>query len=294
MAGSKTPGPTCSIRAPVCTDDGTSSQSAMPSPGPALELPEPVHAGHIVPPHMSPQQFEAKVFDTLKKHEGYAEYMYLDADLKHKNVTVGIGELLTSADMAKKLGLEFVNQETKKAASAEDVQKEFDDVKKLEAGRGLSYYYDNITLEFSPSTIKKYPAHLMERIKNEYEPIVRKYFVGYDDYPDEARLALIDMAFNLGPGLGQYTTLQEAAEVGDWSAAADLCHRNIPGDTKDVRNQWTKQQFLAAARATEQFLSVRLTGKYSFRKKKKKLVKTEHTKKHKPKLSSKPSHAKHK
>jgi hypothetical protein len=59
-------------------------------------------------------------------------------------------------------------------------------------------------------------------------------------------MALLDMAYNLGPAglLKGYPRMLSAVEAGDWAQAAAECVR---GGIGAARNAWTKQQFLSAA-----------------------------------------------
>lgn len=56
--------------------------------------------------------------------------------------------------------------------------------------------------------------------------------------PEAARIALIDMAFNLGPrGLNEFAKLHRAVINGDWATAAKECHRAPP--VSEARNEAT-------------------------------------------------------
>ena len=71
-------------------------------------------------------------------------------------------------------------------------------------------------------------------------------FAGYDNYPEPARRALLDMIYNLGlDGLKQFAKLKKAVEAGNWQAAAAECVRK--GPSKE-RNDWTRDRFLQAAK----------------------------------------------
>lgn len=71
-------------------------------------------------------------------------------------------------------------------------------------------------------------------------------FDDYEGFPEPAKLALIDMVWNLGfEGLMHgYPRLDAAVKIQDWKTCALECYRNGPDL---ARNDWTKAQFLAAA-----------------------------------------------
>ena len=74
-------------------------------------------------------------------------------------------------------------------------------------------------------------------------------FDGWEGFPESAKLALIDMAWNLGfEGLMHKFPLMCAAikEGPHWQTAAMECER---GGISQTRNDWTKQQFLACSTA---------------------------------------------
>ena len=71
-------------------------------------------------------------------------------------------------------------------------------------------------------------------------------FANYGSFPDTAKLGLLDMIYNLGvTGLFRgFPTFMGNVQNQNWPGAAAQCHRNGPSA---ARNDWTRQQFLAAA-----------------------------------------------
>jgi hypothetical protein len=78
-----------------------------------------------------------------------------------------------------------------------------------------------------------------------FEESLRTGIAGYEGLPDPAKMALLDMAYNLGPAglLRGYPRMLRAVESGNWAQAAAECGR---GGIGAARNGWTKAQFLAA------------------------------------------------
>ena len=86
-------------------------------------------------------------------------------------------------------------------------------------------------------------------VLEEFEVALRVKLSGYDGMPDEVKIALLDMAYNLGPTglLKGYPHMLGALETGSWAEAAADCSRE---GISEPRNAWTRQQFLAGVVAT--------------------------------------------
>ncbi|HTS51734.1 MAG TPA: hypothetical protein VMH26_00525, partial [Burkholderiales bacterium] len=71
----------------------------------------------------------------------------------------------------------------------------------------------------------------------------------YASFPDPVKLGLLDMVFNLGVTglLHGYPIFLSHVRKHDWANAAIHCHRNGPSHSRD---DWTREQFLAAASLT--------------------------------------------
>jgi len=69
---------------------------------------------------------ESEYLKKLKVFEGFADHMYLDSK---GYVTIGVGIMLASSDVAKSSGITFTNRETSKAATPDEIATDFDSVK---------------------------------------------------------------------------------------------------------------------------------------------------------------------
>jgi GH24 family phage-related lysozyme (muramidase) len=196
-----------------------------------------------VGPHKKPSvateiDYEA-LYSDLLRWEGKVAYMYLDS---RGFVTVGVGNLVSSVDQAKKLP--FVNPETGKTATPKEIETAFTAVSKMAKNRLAAHYKQNPSIELKDETIKQMA---IKRLKEEFVPGLRKIFNGFDGYPDSAKQALVDMAYNLGiAGLKKFKKLVAAAEKMDWQEAANESHRT---SCRDARNNWTRERFKKAAEA---------------------------------------------
>jgi GH24 family phage-related lysozyme (muramidase) len=173
----------------------------------------------------------------LQGLEGTIAWMYLDT---RSFVTCATGEMVANAAAA--LKLPWRSQQTGDLAGASDVQADFQRVSQMAPGHEASFYRvdDSLILAAADMT-----ALLSARVTG-FEVNLRELFPEYDSFPDSAKLALIDMIYNLGAaGLGKdFPAFCDLVQQQRWQPAALECKRVGPSD---ARNDWTKQQFLAAS-----------------------------------------------
>jgi GH24 family phage-related lysozyme (muramidase) len=239
MPPNRIPGPVgTDTNAPV-VDEGTKNPTETPPPVPTGAGPneqQPAQAGDKKPAAPAALDYD-DVFKDMKEHEGMVPYMYLDTVGK---VTIGVGNMLPDAAAAKKLA--FTNKDTGKPATQKEIEDAFAAVSKMDKGKLYTHYKQKPSLELDEETIK---TLALDRIKDEFEPGVKKIYPGYDNYPPSAKRALIDMAYNLGTaGLEKFKKLKESAELGEWEKASEQCSRK---GIQETRNTWTKEMFKAAA-----------------------------------------------
>ena len=163
----------------------------------------------------------------LKEFEGSVGWMYLDTVGK---VTVGVGQMLPSILVAQALG--FVQGDRR--ATAEEIAAEFERVTAMPMGKLAKFYARAGGIRLPDEAIA---AKLHEALEG-FEGYLRKHIQDYDRLPDAAKLALLDMVYNLGPGklFAEYPRLIAAVAAGGPGAA---------------RNGWTRQQFLSAAKQVQ-------------------------------------------
>ncbi len=173
----------------------------------------------------------------FSRWEGRIAHMYLDT----KNlVTVGIGKMLPDVKAAQ--ALPFVVRGTSSAASPAQIAEDFTSVKKQPAAMLAKSYRPFTKLDLPDKAIDD--LLLAELVI--FEGQLKANFAGYDNYPEPARRALLDMIYNLGlAGLLTFKNLKKAVESANWRTAAAECHRNGPSQQ---RNDWTHDLFLHAVK----------------------------------------------
>jgi GH24 family phage-related lysozyme (muramidase) len=177
----------------------------------------------------------------LVRWEGEVGYMYVDIK---GNVTVGIGNIVSSANYAKTLG--FVNAKTKQPASPDEVEKEFTAVKAMGIRDSHVVYRLNPSFEL---TTEKLVSLAKQRLTKEFLPGLKKRFGDFDSLPKPARRGLIDMIYNLGvPNFGikfdgKHCKFGPAVRRHDWNVAAAECDVST---SRKSRNAWRRAQFTLA------------------------------------------------
>ena len=171
----------------------------------------------------------------LKSFEGCVPWMYRDTAGR---VTVGVGLMLPDAAAA--CALPFQAAEGA-AATAEQIAAEFARVEAMAMGRLPSFYRAAGSLELPQAAIDE----KLSAVLAGFEATLREKLAGYDALPDGVKMALLDMAYNLGPEglLKGYPKMIHAVETGAWAEAAAESAR---GGINAARNAWTRQQMMSA------------------------------------------------
>jgi GH24 family phage-related lysozyme (muramidase) len=172
----------------------------------------------------------------LREHEGVVPHLYLDT---LGLVTCGVGHMIPSPNlmagipMAHSTGLE---------ASLIDKVTEWYRVKALEPARLPAYYAANTSLRMTPEAI----TALQDEDVDGFRQGLRSLLPGFDQFPETAQEALLDMAFQLGAmGLiDKFPHLVASVKAHDWQTCAVQCHR---AGIQEWRNVATANLFRQAA-----------------------------------------------
>lgn len=175
----------------------------------------------------------------LAKYEGTVFHMYLDSK---GYVTVGVGHLINTVADAQKLS--FIDEKTKKKATADEIKTDFETISKQQKNKLASFYKPHTKLVLEQTDID---GLTNEHIDNFYKEL-KKIYSDFDDYPEEARLALFDMIFNLGMTnlKTSWTNFNDAIKSKDWQKAADNSSRKSPVSAE--RNMYVKDLLEKAAK----------------------------------------------
>ncbi|MDO6764916.1 hypothetical protein [Agarivorans sp. 1_MG-2023] len=136
---------------------------------------------------------KAKLIKAIEQQEGRIPHMYLCTEGK---VTVGVGHMMKDASEAKKVS--FVVRASGKAASTQEIENEFNTIKARPFGKSEPHF------KFKPFTNLIVAESLMdEQIDKHIKSFEKELKVVYGaaafaTYPNDVKLALFDMIFNLG------------------------------------------------------------------------------------------------
>lgn len=139
------------------------------------------------------EALKVKLRAKLKQYEGQVEHMYLDT---RGFVTVGVGHMISTAEDAKKIA--FVKAESGSPATKKEIEDEYALIKSKPFGAAYpARRFKSFTkLKLTDSTIdgitNKYIASFEGELKQIYGA------TEFNAHPENVKLALFDMIFNLG------------------------------------------------------------------------------------------------
>jgi hypothetical protein len=164
--------------------------------------------------------------------------MYLDS---RGNVTAAIGQMIPNLAAAR--ALPFRTPDLSGLADEEAIGIDFFRVRGMATGWAFSHYAS----PKSPRLLPEDMLHLLKSALGYLDKQLPGLYPDYADFPDAAKLPLLDMIYNLGETKlrDEYIDFNAAVLAREWTIAAVECHRNGPNE---ARNDWTKAQFNLAAR----------------------------------------------
>jgi len=164
-----------------------------------------------------------KLKERFEYYEGRVGHMYLDT---RGFVTVGVGSMLSSISEAEKLP--FVNITTGHLATLDEIKAEFLTIKSRPFGQSEPAY------KFKPFTKLMLTDNFMnEQVMYHIQSFEKELKIIYgneqfSEFPENVKLALFDMIFNLGmPKLrDSYPKFNDHIRNGNYVQAAQECNRN--------------------------------------------------------------------
>ena len=171
---------------------------------------------------------------TLKQWEGAVPWMYLDSC---GNVTLWVGLMIPDAGAAIDYPLKSNNQTP---ATAQEIENAWNQVHGMQEGHLPAFYAYSGCLRIDPDDGDEIVLGRLDTLVD----TLQKGISGFSGMRQSWQMALLDLAYNLGPSglLKGYPQLLAAVEHGNGHLAAAQCHRN--GISAD-RNSWCAEQFLA-------------------------------------------------
>jgi GH24 family phage-related lysozyme (muramidase) len=187
-----------------------------------------------------------KIGDDLDLWESPTQWMYLDS---RGYVTVGCGSMLPTAASA--TAIDFYHEQTFKPASANEIESAWNTLNGSSSAQrdaapqkkfAALHYRTASDLRITVATAKL----LRDRhVQNDYRGL-KLIYPHFDEFPENAKLALFDMAYNLGvghhaahhhksTGLTHFVHMNAAVNKHHWLTAALHCSRHgIPPERNNM------------------------------------------------------------
>jgi len=174
----------------------------------------------------------------LEEYEGFIEHIYRDSK---GLATVAVGHMIPNVQAAQQLT--FYTAKGVKATPAE-IKVDYDAVMKQPSNRLASFYK-----RFTSLKMKRTDADILtnKHIDSFYKEL-KIIYLDYDKFPSEAKLALMDLIFNVGMTnlKNMWPTMNGAIKAKDWAKAAANSNRKPPVSV--ARNKYVKDLFIKASK----------------------------------------------
>jgi GH24 family phage-related lysozyme (muramidase) len=174
----------------------------------------------------------------IEEFEGRVPWLYLD---EPGLVTVGVGNMLPNVLAAERLP--FQNA-AGILSTTDEIKADFSRVAAMSPNHLPTFYLCSTSIRLTDYTIES----LLFRVVTEVDGYLRNFFSRFEVWPTPAKLATLDMVYNLGPGrFGRgYPNLIRALFAQNWTDAATESARDNKDAAFILRNQWTRDSYLAA------------------------------------------------
>lgn len=191
-----------------------------------------------------------------KRLEGQVDHMYLDV---LGLVTTGLGCLIDPLGLA--LNLPWQHRYEARPATKSEIAAEWNLVKSRQDL--AKYHYNRIGKLTSLRLTAEGIQQLATARLNLYEKDLRSKLPRWDNWPADAQLATMSMAWAMGSGFTKkFTNWLNSAQHGNWNACAVECEMRSAGNAGIVpRNKANQALFRAAANTqTPDFVTLSATG----------------------------------
>ena len=153
-------------------------------------------------------------------------YMYLDSV---GVATVGCGTALATSDFAATIS--FHHDLTKKDATKDEIVTAWNELHKGSADQKVAQPKDKYRARhYAPASDLRITITISNRLRDDHVAKdyidLLKLYPKFDSFPDDAKVALFDMIYNLGAGgLKSFGHMNQAVNKMDWAHVASSCHR---------------------------------------------------------------------
>jgi GH24 family phage-related lysozyme (muramidase) len=182
------------------------------------------------------------IFPELSRHfEGYVHFMYLDIK---GLVTIGIGNLIDSEAVVR--GLPFTNKTTGARATPDEIAAEWRKIKHMpELAQQGHHACEPITeLRLADDAIAALVRHRLAG----NEALIKATFHDWEQWPADAQLAVLSLAWAVGAGFApKWPSFSAACHAQDWAKAAEHCKLKEAGNPGVIPRNQANVQLLGNA-----------------------------------------------
>lgn len=186
-------------------------------------------------------------YDFNVPFEGVINWMYLDIK---GLVTIGVGNLIDPIDRAINLPFEYAG-EPDSFVKEEEIRNAWQTAKSNSslAVKGAKAFKSLSNLRLSEKAIRS----LVDSRLTANETFLKGVFGEFENFPADAQLALLSMAWAMGAGFAsKFPKLRSACLSEDWDSAGEECSiREVGNPGVKPRNEADRTLFSNAARVVE-------------------------------------------
>jgi len=181
-------------------------------------------------------------YTSIKSYEGYTNWLYFDTH-NPPLATTGVGNMIDAGGKLNDFGLALPWQfKDGTYATEKQISAEYTRLKALGINKQGGYAYKDYAELFLDEDVVKWMVALKT---DEFFNILEKFFTEIEMWPADAQLAIMNMAWWMGPNfVNSWPNFSAACKAQDWIRASENCTTVNPS----ARNPHNVKRFLNAAK----------------------------------------------
>ena len=221
LYSSLTPTPSAGVQ--YAQNNNIQSDAALASPRPQLPVYEKIDPDIK---GLTPDELVQAYNALAIKNEGQTDFTYLD---KGGNKTIGDGININNRSMYNSVN--WLNPKGE-PGRAEEIEWDWQNISQQPKGYRADFYKDKTKLRISEEEIKR----LYNNAVKEHIRIAANRFPGFESFPPEAQLCILDMEYNLKDfNSSNWPHFFDAVSRRDWEEAAKQSNRYELGEERNAR-----------------------------------------------------------
>ncbi|HWU63483.1 MAG TPA: hypothetical protein VN112_15805, partial [Ensifer sp.] len=144
---------------------------------------------------MPSQTVLARARNLILEAEGFIEHMYLDTV---SQITIGYGTMLPTA--ASSTTITMLNKATNQPATVDEKVKAWNTLREFSPVNHKLNMKAEAFADMTDLVINELQAERLFNLKlGGFVSMLQKHYPKFEDFPEDAQIAILDMAYNLGP-----------------------------------------------------------------------------------------------